>query len=297
MADYLQHIKEISDSLTAAGASVSDRDLIAATLAGLLDEFESFIDSIMLRLSSTSLDELHGLLLTKELSMTRRKKIASSATIEPFHALSVQASPPLLPTPPQAFAAQHPPLQHSFRSNSNRGRNNLFSNNQGTYNSSNNRGNYNSGNNRGNYNSGHNRGNYNSGFISGFNRGHNSNSRGSFSSGVRIPCQICGNTSHEAIDCFDRMNPEISGRIPPSKLAAMCAHYTSKPSPPSWLIDSGATSHITNDISNISSPSPYTGEDKVYIGDGKGLSINHIGSSLLHTTSTSFKLKNVLHVP
>ncbi|KAI5328910.1 hypothetical protein L3X38_028307 [Prunus dulcis] len=131
MADYLQQIKEISDSLTAAGASVSDRDLIAATLAGLPDEFESFIDSIMLRLSSTSLDELHGLLLTKELSMTRRKKIASSATTEPFHALSAQVSPPLLPTPPQAFAAQHPPLQNSFRYNSNRCRNNQFSNNRG----------------------------------------------------------------------------------------------------------------------------------------------------------------------
>ncbi|BBN68591.1 hypothetical protein Prudu_489S000400 [Prunus dulcis] len=285
MADYLQQIKEISDSLTAAGASVSDRDLIAATLAGLPDEFESFIDSIMLRLSSTSLDELHGLLLTKELSMTRRKKIASSATTEPFHALSAQVSPPLLPTPPQAFAAQHPPLQNSFRYNSNRGRNNQFSNNRGNY-----------GNNRGNYNSGSHRGNHNSGFPSGFNRGHNSNSRGSFSSGARVPCQICGNPSHEAIDCYDRMNPAISGKIPPTKLAAMCAHYTSKPSP-SWLIDSGATSHITNDISNLSSPSPYTGEDKVYIGDGTGLSINHIGSSLLHTPTTSFKLKNVLHVP
>ncbi|KAM2437268.1 hypothetical protein ACFX1W_014395 [Malus domestica] len=277
MTDYLQQLKEIYDSLTAAGALVSDRDLIAATLASLLDEFESFINSIMLRLSSTSLDELHGLLLTKELSMNRRKKLASSAPTEPFHALSVQASPPLLPTPPQAFAVQQTPLPNYFRYTSNRGRNNQFSNNQG--------------------NEGNHRGNYNSGFNSGSNRGHHSNYRGSFSSGVRTPCQICGNTSHEAIDCFDRMNPDISGKIPPAKLAAMCAHYTSNPSHSSWLIDSGATSHITNDIANLSSPSPYTGEDKVYIGDGKGLSINHIGSSLLHTPNTSFKLNNVLHVP
>ena len=63
------------------------------------------------------------------------------------------------------------------------------------------------------------------------------------------------------------------------------------------MIDSGATSHITNDVVNISSPTPYTGIDKVYIGDGKGLSIHHIGSSALHTPHNSFKLQNVLHVP
>lgn len=75
------------------------------------------------------------------------------------------------------------------------------------------------------------------------------------------------------------MNPNISGRIPPTKLQAMCAHYGSKPSS-SWLIDSGATSHITNDIFNINYPMPYTGEDKVYIDDGKGLSITQYWSIL-----------------
>ena len=142
-----------------------------------------------------------------------------------------------------------------------------------------------------------NRGNYRgNNFHSGLNRTNTTaHSRGS-SSGPRAPCQICGNPSHEAIDCFDRMNPEISGRIPPAKLQAMCARYNAKSSP-TWLIDSGATSHITNDISNINSPTPYTGEDKVYIGDGKGLSISHVGSSTFRTPTTAFKLNNVLHVP
>ncbi|BBH05152.1 transposable element gene [Prunus dulcis] len=138
MADYLQHLKEISDSLSAAGAPISDRDLIAATLAGLPDEFESFIDSIMLRLSSMSLDELHGLLLTKELSMSRRKKLSSSTT-ESFQAFSAQSQPPLLPTPPpQAYVAQS---QQSFGFPSHRGRNTYRGNhyhNPGRYN--NNRG-------------------------------------------------------------------------------------------------------------------------------------------------------------
>lgn len=91
MFNYLQQLKEICDSLTAAGVSVSDHNLIAAALAKLLDDFGSFIDLIMLHLLSTSFDELHGLLLTNELFMTRKKK---------KH----------IPTPPHAFAAQNQPL-------------------------------------------------------------------------------------------------------------------------------------------------------------------------------------------
>ena len=145
---------------------------------------------------------------------------------------------------------------------------------------------------RSNY-SGNNQGNYFHGNYQG--------SRGNFQyssshTDSKVPCQICGSTGHEAIDCFDRMNPEIVGRVPPAKLAAFSAHYSSK-SNPSWLIDSGAISHITNDIANISAPSLYTGEDKVYIGDGKGLSISHVGHSSLNTHHSSFKLSNVLHVP
>ncbi|KAM1172661.1 hypothetical protein ACFX2G_023221 [Malus domestica] len=78
ISEYLQQIKEISDSLIAVRAPVTDHDLIAAMLVGLPDDYESFIDSIMLRLSNTTLDDLHGLLLTKELSMSRLKKLASS---------------------------------------------------------------------------------------------------------------------------------------------------------------------------------------------------------------------------
>ncbi|KAM1069966.1 hypothetical protein ACFX15_001756 [Malus domestica] len=280
ISEYLQQLKEISDSLNAAGATVSDRDLIAATLHGLPDEFESFIDSIMLRLSSTSLDELHGLLLTKELSMARRKNTLSTPTTEAFQAFSVQSQAPLFPTPSsQAFAAYSQPLQSASRYNSNRGRTNR-----------NFRGNRNFNNSRGNST-----GLFRPSQPRAFHPGSRSHTQGS-SSSHKTTCQICGSTSHEAIDCFDRMNPEIFGRVPPAKLAALCAHYSSKPSS-SWLLDSGATSHITNDIANLSVASPYIGEDKVYIGDGKGLPIHNIGTSSLDTSHTSFKLSNVLHVP
>ncbi|XP_068309621.1 uncharacterized protein [Pyrus communis] len=171
ISEYLQQIKAISDSLTAAGAGVSDRDLIAATLHGLLEEFDSFVDSITLRLSSTTLDELHGLLLTKELSMAHRKK---SVATEPFQAYAAQNQPPLLPTPhsSQAYAAHNQPMQNSFQYNSNRGWN-TNRNYQG---------------NRGNHSN------------SGFTRYHNQGFRSQGLSNSRTSCQICGSTSHEAID-------------------------------------------------------------------------------------------------
>ncbi|KAM1674306.1 hypothetical protein ACFX15_039401 [Malus domestica] len=91
------------------------------------------------------------------------------------------------------------------------------------------------------------------------------------------------------------MNPNFQGRVPPAKLAMYASSNTS--SSPPWLFDSEASSHMTNNIHNLQNPRPYTGPDKVYIGDGQGLPILHTGSTLLKTPSANFQLKNVLHVP
>ncbi|KAM1942342.1 hypothetical protein ACFX15_010828 [Malus domestica] len=92
------------------------------------------------------------------------------------------------------------------------------------------------------------------------------------------------------------MNHAFAGKIPPAKLAAMCAS-TASSSQPTWLLDSGVTTHVTNDISAITSLIPYSGEDKVYVGDGQGMPIHHTGSSILQTPHVAFQLNNVLHVP
>lgn len=78
--------------MTTVEDSVSYRDLIATTHHGLHEEFESFIDLINFRLSSTTLDELHDLLLTKELYIARRKKVISSAATKPFKPLMYKLS-------------------------------------------------------------------------------------------------------------------------------------------------------------------------------------------------------------
>jgi hypothetical protein len=38
-----------------------------------------------------------------------------------------------------------------------------------------------------------------------------------------------------------------------------------------WLLDSGASHNITNDLANLTTQSEYDGTDEVIFGDGSGL--------------------------
>ena len=127
ISEYIQHIKNISNALMVVGAPVSDNDLIAVILNSLSDAYESFIDSIMLRISSTSLDELHGLLLNKDMFMNRKKEALISSATEPFQAFATQyqtSQPPLLPTP-QAYATWSTNYNSGHYRGNNRGKGNF----------------------------------------------------------------------------------------------------------------------------------------------------------------------------
>ncbi|RVW52539.1 Retrovirus-related Pol polyprotein from transposon RE2 [Vitis vinifera] len=76
------------------------------------------------------------------------------------------------------------------------------------------------------------------------------------------------------------------------------AHFAANTSnTPTWLLDSGASHHITSDLSNLSIHAPYNGSDDIMIDDGTGLPITHTGSLSLHTSNAQFSLTNVLCVP
>ncbi|KAI9196831.1 hypothetical protein LWI28_027392 [Acer negundo] len=63
---------------------------------------------------------------------------------------------------------------------------------------------------------------------------------------------------------------------------------------------SGATNHITSDLSNLSLRSNYRGNEKLVVSNGQQLSILHIGDTFVqsHTSPhTKLHLKNILHVP
>ncbi|KAJ4769263.1 hypothetical protein LUZ62_053520 [Rhynchospora pubera] len=109
-------------------------------------------------------------------------------------------------------------------------------------------------------------------------------------------CQICQKWGHEAIECYHRFDIRYSASSSSPTPQALVAEPSSTPQT-SWFIDSGATTHVTPDINNLSSSLPYNGSDAVHIGNGTGLLISHKGTSFLSIGSTTLKLTNVLCVP
>lgn len=68
---------------------------------------------------------------------------------------------------------------------------------------------------------------------------------------------------------------------------------------PMWYLDSGATNHITPDADSLVNKTPYIAHDQVHVGDGKGLTINYIGSSSFYSQfhSRPLTLNHLLYVP
>jgi hypothetical protein len=114
----------------------------------------------------------------------------------------------------------------------------------------------------------------------------------------RSPCQICGKSSHQALDCYHRMDFAYQGRHPPSQLAAMAAHtHVADEEEQPWYLDSGVNHHVTADLKNLTKKQPYQGNERVIVGNGNGLQISNTGSSFLVTPYTKLSLKNILHCP
>ena len=66
---------------------------------------------------------------------------------------------------------------------------------------------------------------------------------------------------------------------------------------PSFYVDSRATLHMTNDAGKLSSIEQYNGNNMIYVGDGNGLPISHIGDACVTSKEGNFNLKDVLVVP
>jgi hypothetical protein len=107
---------------------------------------------------------------------------------------------------------------------------------------------------------------------------------------------------HIADRCYKRFvatykpppsQPPFKPRASPQ---ALCVQPGTAP-PEHWYLNSGASAHVTSDLNALTAYSPYTGSDKLCVGDGKGLDILHIGSARLFSNSAPLLLTNVLHVP
>ena len=96
--------------------------------------------------------------------------------------------------------------------------------------------------------------------------------------------------------------------LPPAPARALCSiftapyvhitvHYSTPGHPLDWVIDSGASHHVTTDLASLALHESYTTSDNVIISDGSGLSIAYIGSFSLTSLPTPLLFNNVLHVP
>lgn len=103
-----------------------------------------------------------------------------------------------------------------------------------------------------------------------------------------IVCQFCSKCGHDAKRRFKlfyqlRSQRHSTNHVTASSLASN-----------QWIVDFGASHHVTSNMSNLSLHQPYEGPDDIQIGDGSGLKITHTGSVYF---PSSFNLSNVLCVP
>lgn len=103
--------------------------------------------------------------------------------------------------------------------------------------------------------------------------------------------QFCDQYGHLAKGCHN-LQACLSQNHPTTNYSSS-SHGSKK----GWLVDSCASHHVTYNLNNLSLHSNYHGPDTVTIGNGQGLSITHIGSTILNYTHNSFHLNDVLCVP
>ncbi|PKU69337.1 Retrovirus-related Pol polyprotein from transposon TNT 1-94 [Dendrobium catenatum] len=114
---------------------------------------------------------------------------------------------------------------------------------------------------------------------------------------ARPTCQICGKIGHIALNCWHRHNPKYAptdNRQPRALFANPSAQVSQD-----WILDSGASTHLTPDVNHLCYPTAYHGSDTVSTANGNNLPITNAGQGLLPLPDTTRKLhlNNLLHVP
>lgn len=117
-------------------------------------------------------------------------------------------------------------------------------------------------------------------------------------------CQWCRETGHVVGFCplFRQTAPHL--RPPPQvrppynpSPQPQAQNNMIQPSTQPWLVDSGASHHVRNDLQNLSLHYPYAGPDELIVGNGKGLKISKVGKLELSSATKTFNCDNVLFVP
>ncbi|KAK1625818.1 hypothetical protein QYE76_000133 [Lolium multiflorum] len=87
--------------------------------------------------------------------------------------------------------------------------------------------------------------------------------------GAKVPCQLCGIEGHLASRCHRRFKQDFlgignDGRGNEKQAALATQGSTSSyPVDPTWYMHTGATDHLTHDLSHLTARESYTGHDQV----------------------------------
>jgi len=259
ITDFLQLVKAIADELVVLGAPVDNEDLTDKILKELGDDYRELVRAVQARENAISFDELHEKLLMFEASLQETNKL-------------VNCFPPTT-HPTNRTSGRYPftNVGHSTPKNS-EGNWHSFVDQQHRY-------------------PGQNQ------FVA----SHNTTNSNRPPPRLYLSySQICGLQGHTAKKCPSfRLVPLNNDQSysptlwqPQANLAV-----TNPPNRSPWLLDSGASYHITSDLQNLAHHLPYVDTDDVMIRDIKGLRIRHLGSTKLHSSTHSFNLHNILCVP
>ncbi|KAK2990485.1 hypothetical protein RJ640_011652 [Escallonia rubra] len=80
-----------------------------------------------------------------------------------------------------------------------------------------------------------------------------------------VKCQICDKPRHTALRCYQRFNQAYQ---PEDTIKALAAMSMSDSQDLAWFPDTGATQHMTDDIGNLQTYTPYFGSEKIMVGNG-----------------------------
>uniref|UniRef100_A0A2N9EXZ4 CCHC-type domain-containing protein n=1 Tax=Fagus sylvatica TaxID=28930 RepID=A0A2N9EXZ4_FAGSY len=185
---FLQRVKESRDKLEAVDVHISDEEILHVVLKGLPIEFHSIRSAIRTRNDPISFDELRVLLFS-------RMKNSLKTSVEPSKDLPLMA---MLSTGNRFQSSQSPP-QFNNSSNRGRGRNSNGRGRGGRGYSHNGRGGF------------QNQNNYSS-----------TNSSNTGNQSQHPYCQICGKVGHLALDCYHRMELQLSRSSSSSKISCTC---------------------------------------------------------------------------
>jgi hypothetical protein len=112
----------------------------------------------------------------------------------------------------------------------------------------------------------------------------------------RPVCQVCHKPGHAALTCYHRFDNSYTAESSQNTHALYASPHAA--SDLNWYSDSSTTQYLTNDLANLNvCVEEYTGSKSIRVGNGKSLSVTHIGTTQFSTPNSTFLLNDVLHVP